>query len=246
MGNKQKMNTHHRLCKFVVNILMLLIGLGSTLYLPATSGTAAPLPQDNLPTYGWVVDEDLDVGEVPGLPDVQRFRMRHQDDWELLAYCVDPNIDPPAEGTTCQLINEDTFWCGDGVQHLRIYQILQTPPAPSPTATHTPTSTPTHTPTFTPTSTQTHTLTSTPTLTQTPTSTQTPIPTVTTTPKPTQEATQAEENKPTPTPRSRSGQSGIVVQQGEIVRWSLGGTFIVFAAILAVLEWKRYLHNKRK
>lgn len=232
MGTKQKMDAHLILCKYFIITLLLLASLFVPFFLPAMPATASPLAQENLPTYGWVVAEDLDVGEIPGLPTAQRFRMRHQDSWELLAYCLEPSIDPPPEGTTCQLIDEDTFWCGDGLQHLRMYQILQTPPPPSPTLTHTPTSTPTHTPTFTPT--------------QTPTSTQTPMPTVTQTPRPTQEATQAQENRPTPTQRSRSGQSGILVQQGDIVRWTLGGTLIGFAAVMAVLEWRHYLRDKKK
>ena len=230
MGYKKNRDAHLILCNYIVNPLLLLVGLFILLLLHTMPAIAAPLAQDNLPTYGWVVAEDLDVGEIPGLPPAQRFRMRHQDAWELLAYCVDPNIDAPPEGTTCQLIDEDTFWCGDGLQHLRMYQVLQTPPAPSPTFT----STPTHTPTFTPTPTQ------------PPTSTQTPIPTATTTPTPTQEATQAQENKPTPTPRSRSGQSGILVQRGDIVRWTLGVSLIGFAGVMAMLEWQRYLRNKRK
>jgi len=226
MGNKHKMNAHLILCKYFVNPLLLLTALFVLLFLHTMPVTAAPLAQDNLPTYGWVVAEDLEVGEVPGLPPAQRFRMRHQDSWELLAYCVDPSIEAPPEGTNCQLIDEDTFWCGDGLQHLRLYQVLQTPPPPSPTATLTPTFTPTPT--------------------QTPTSTQTPIPTVTATPRPTQEATQAQENKPTPTPRSRSGQSGIAVQKADIFRWTLGGALIGLAGVMAMLEWQHYLHNKKK
>ena len=218
--------------------IMLLIGLCSCFFLPSLAASAVPLAQDNLPTYGWVVAEDLEVGEVPGLPNAQRFRMRHHDAWELLAYCVDPNIDPPQQGTACELIDADTFWCGDDLQHLRIYQIVQTPPPP-PTATYTSTSTSTSTSTATFTATPTATSTSTPTLTQTPT------PTPSTTPKPAETATQAQENKPTPTQRSRSGQSEIV-QQGEIVRWLFGSAFIGFGAILAVLEWHHYLRNKRQ
>ncbi len=131
----------------------------------------APKPVNN-----WYVCANLGIGPVPGLPDPrQRFKVCHDSGWEIYAYCIEPNIPAPSLGTICSLINDQTFFCGAGVQSLREYRILQTPAAgtgtpsitPSPTATNTATPTPTLTPTYT--------ATPTPTFTATPSTTPTPF-----------------------------------------------------------------------
>ena len=131
----------------------------------------APMPINN-----WYVCADLGIGPVPGLPDPrQRFKVCHDSGWEVYTYCIEPNIPAPTLGTICSLINDQTFFCGAGVQSLTEYRILQTPAAstgtpsvtPSPTATNTATPTPTNTATLTPTNT--------PTLTPTPLNSATPL-----------------------------------------------------------------------
>jgi hypothetical protein len=128
--------------------------------------------QATKPVNNWYVCTNLGIGPVPGLPDPrQRFKVCHDSGWEIYAYCIQPNIPAPTIGTVCSLINDQTLFCGAGVQSLREYRILQTPAAgtgtpsftPSPTATNTVTPTPTNTATLTPTITPTSTSTSTPT-----------------------------------------------------------------------------------
>jgi hypothetical protein len=113
----------------------------------------AALPaQIGLPVHGWTVCADLGVGPVPGLPaSVQRLRLCQGSGWEVQAYCLNPQQPAPALGSACSMLNDTDFWCGDSVQQLRNYQLLQTPapsstplpsstpsPLPSPTATVTP------------------------------------------------------------------------------------------------------------
>jgi hypothetical protein len=164
-------------------ILLAIFGIGVTAWLAhhveSSSRSAlkaailAPKPINN-----WYVCANLGIGPVPGLPDPrQRFKVCHDSGWEVYAYCIEPNIPAPIIGTVCTLINDQTFFCGAGVQSLREYRILQTPAAgtgtpsvtPSPTATQTTTPTPTNTITPTPTNTITPTPTNTATLTASPT-----------------------------------------------------------------------------
>ena len=116
--------------------------------------------QATKPVNNWYVCTNLGIGPVPGLPDPrQRFKVCHDSGWEIYAYCIQPNIPAPTLGTVCSLINDQTLFCGAGVQSLLEYRILQTPAAstgtpsltPSPTATNTATPTPTNTATLTPT-----------------------------------------------------------------------------------------------
>jgi hypothetical protein len=140
----------------------------------------APKPVNN-----WYVCANLGIGPVPGLPDPrQRFKVCHDSGWEIYAYCIEPNIPAPTLGTICSLINDQTLFCGAGVQSLREYRILQTPAAgtgtpsvtPSPTATNTAAPTPTSTATPTPTHTATLTATPTPFNSTTPHAPRTPRP----------------------------------------------------------------------
>jgi hypothetical protein len=150
----------------------------SSRYSEQASVILAPKPINN-----WYVCANLGFGPVPGLPDPrQRFKVCHDSGWEIYAYCIEPNVPAPTLGTVCSLINDQTFFCGAGVQSLQEYRILQTPAAstgtpsltPSPTATNTATPTPTNTATLTPT--QTSTLTPTPPNSATPRAASTPRP----------------------------------------------------------------------
>ena len=189
--------------------------------------SAAPLSQDDLPIFGWVVCEDLGMGTVPGVPEpVQHFRLCHQQGWELLAYCLEPEVPPPPVETICERIDDDTYWCGDGIQQLRHFQILQTPtPVPPDTATPTQTETPTPT--------------------QTETSTPTPTFTLTNTPLPTVTPTATIEEAPTATPRPpMSGRGNLLT--GDLIRWAVGFFFIGLGISLAVVEWRSRVSIGRK
>lgn len=132
-----------------------------------------------LPTEGWRVCQDLGVGSVPGLAeDRQRFAVCNPSTgWEVQAYCLNPGVTPPGIGTLCSLVGESTFWCGDTVQQLELYGILQIPPTPTETSTATATNTPSATPT--PTATATNTPTATASSIPTATASSTPLPTST-------------------------------------------------------------------
>jgi len=157
----------------LLSVSILLIGL------KVINPVSANQQQNNLPKYGWVVCEHLGFGEVPGHEPADRFKLCNQNVWEVLAFCIQPEVPVPPLGTICSLGNENIFWCGDDIQLLQLYQILPTP-IPSPTDTPTPTNTPTptSTATVTPTTTPTQTPTSTPSVTPTevipPTETVTP------------------------------------------------------------------------
>ena len=102
------------------------------------------------PTYNWRVCADLGVGVVPGLGiRRQRFRLCHNQGWQVLAYCLQPARPAPAIGTRCSRVNANTFWCGNGIQNLRTYRVEETP-TPTPTTSGTPAPTGTPTPTTTP------------------------------------------------------------------------------------------------
>lgn len=148
-------------------------------------GTNRPLADK--PVYNWRVCEDLGVGGVPGLnQDRQRLKLCHNQGWEVLVYCLRPDLPVPPIGRVCTRVDGNTYWCGTNTQPVREYRLLQQP-TETPTPTNTPTETPTSTFTSTPTSTATATFTPPPTATatNTPTPTATATPTVTNTPVPT-------------------------------------------------------------
>jgi hypothetical protein len=181
----------------------------------------APKPINN-----WYVCANLGIGPVPGLPDPrQRFKVCHDSGWEVYAYCIEPNIPAPSLGTVCTLINDQTFFCGAGVQSLREYRILQTPAAGTgtPSVTPTPTSTNTATPTPTNTSTPTSTNTTTPTTTNTPTLTATPTPFNSTTP-----------HAPR-TPRPRPGGAGNLASWHRMLSLLGAGLLLIVSGILSLL-----------
>ena len=104
-------------------------------------------PMGDKPVQNWRVCRDLGVGNVPGLGiRAQRFRLCHTQGWEVLAYCLEPNLPAPAVGTRCTRTDANTYWCGSGLQRLREYSVQETPTA-VPTRTAVPSSTPTPIPT---------------------------------------------------------------------------------------------------
>jgi len=110
---------------------------------------AAPESQSDTPVHGWNVCEDLGMGSVPGVGDTrQRFRLCNSG-WELLTYCLNPLMTAPSVGMQCSRISENRYWCGDSVQEVQFYQMVQTP-APEAQATRTQTPTVTFTPTSPP------------------------------------------------------------------------------------------------
>jgi hypothetical protein len=161
----------------ILKPLLLLLFLAA-LTLPSSSAVASPPAQQVLPPEGWQLCQDLGMVNIPGVGDRQLFQMCQGEGWEVQAYCLDPGMPVPQLGDTCSLLGGNTFWCGDGIQQLQLFQILETP-VPS-------TSTPTPTPTLTPT------LTPIPTLTPSPTATgqqptpgpDTPVPTLPSRPTP--------------------------------------------------------------
>ncbi|MDT8382194.1 MAG: hypothetical protein RQ728_08070 [Brevefilum sp.] len=190
----------------------------------------------NPPPFGWEVTEDLGIGDVPGGPTAQRFVVEHDTGWEVLAYCLEPNEPPPPVGAVCDLVEGDTFWCGDEYQLLRRYKIVQMPP-PAQTSTSTsvatPTATATNTPTFTPTATNTATPTNTPSSTPTSTATSTPV------------NTAVPNQAFTATPRPKMGGDGNL-RSGDILRLAFGIGLISISGVLAAFEGKRYLTKRAK
>lgn len=103
------------------------------------------LLQLDKPVEGWVVCRDLGVGDVPGVAQPrQRVQLCHDQGWRVNTYCLRPALPVPLLGTQCTRIDEVTYWCGNGLQPLREYRIVDQP-IPTPTATATPTETPTQT-----------------------------------------------------------------------------------------------------
>lgn len=99
-------------------------------------------PSGDKPSSNWRVCRNLGVGPVPGLGIRRlRFRLCHSEGWEVLVYCLQPDLPAPPVGTRCSRINEDTYHCGSGLQRLREYSVAETP-TPLPTPTSPPTSTP--------------------------------------------------------------------------------------------------------
>lgn len=129
MPNKQRLI----LMRLSISLLLVCAWLISS---PRALGQTPPLPSD-----GWRVCQDLGVGAVPGLAEErQRFVLcRIPPGWQVQVYCLDPGVTPPAVGTYCSLLGDNVFWCGDSVQQLSLYGILQYPPTA--TATQTPTAT---------------------------------------------------------------------------------------------------------
>jgi len=126
--------------KILIPFLLLLL-----LLFPSSSAVASPPAQQVLPPEGWQLCSDLGMVTIPGIGDRQLFQMCQGEGWEVQAYCLDPGMPIPPIGATCSLLGGDTFWCGDGIQQLQLFQIIETP-VPS-TSTPTPTLTPTPTPT---------------------------------------------------------------------------------------------------
>jgi len=150
-------------------------------------------PMAEKPVYNWYVCEDLGVREVPGLGEQRQIlKLCHNKGWEVLTYCLRPDLPVPPIGRVCSRVSGNTYWCGTRTQPVREIRLIQEPTdTPTPTNTATPTNTPTNTPTDT----------LTPTFTYTPTPTDTPTPTPTATftiPPPT--ATATDTRTPTPTP----------------------------------------------
>ncbi len=111
--------------------------LAAALFFLQPAASLPALGQAELPIYGWTVCGDAGIGPVPGVGNVQRVDLCQGSGWEVRAYCLDPGKPVPAVGTVCSMVNSTDFWCGDSVQQLREFQILQTPapPTPAPSAT---------------------------------------------------------------------------------------------------------------
>jgi hypothetical protein len=130
-----------------------LIGLGiltaaliSLLFTESLSVSASPANQGDKPKYNWTVTENMGIGVFTGVGEAQYFRVNHPTGWEVFAYCLQPGEASPPVGGTCELLEDDVFWCGDDYQDIQLYQVLQEPqPPPTSTSTSTPTSTPTAT-----------------------------------------------------------------------------------------------------
>jgi hypothetical protein len=105
-----------------------------------------------MPTYGWQVCRNLGVGSVSGISGQHaRFALCTAKGWVVYTYCLQPELPNPPINRFCSAVNGDRFWCGDKVQLLKRYQIIDSPPKPTRTRTRVPTRTPTatFTPTFT-------------------------------------------------------------------------------------------------
>jgi hypothetical protein len=180
---------------FLLGVLLLLLlasgegwpkATAAELALPFEDFFIAPL--GDKPEQNWRVCRDLGVSEVPGL-DIrrQRFRLCHAQGWEVLTYCLEPNLPAPAVGTRCTRTDANTYWCGSGLQLLREYSVEETPTL-APTRTSPPTATPSITPTAT--------------------STPTPTPTSTTPPSAPQPVEETPRARPKATRRAPAGGRG--------------------------------------
>jgi hypothetical protein len=89
--------------------------------------SADALPQlANKPIYNWRICQDLGIGPVPGLYEPrQRLRLCHNKGWEVLAYCLRPDLPVPQLGTKCTRVSEDSYWCGNGIQPVKEYELIQ-------------------------------------------------------------------------------------------------------------------------
>jgi len=124
--------------------------------LPGAELRSNPRAPGDLPEFGWTVCADFGVGLVPGLGEYrQRFDLCNGAGWRIQAYCLDPGVEAHPIGMICSLTG-GVFWCGDNVQELKEYLIIETPVpvvitlTPTPTATETVTLTATSTNTPTP------------------------------------------------------------------------------------------------
>jgi hypothetical protein len=171
---------------FRLGVACLFLAILAVLSAPQTTPVLA---QATLPVDGWVVCGDLGIGPVPGESgDLQRVALCQGSGWEVQAFCIEPAKPVPVDDTVCSMVNSTDFWCGDGVQQLREYQILATPAPNTPQPTASPT----------------------PTFTRTPTTTATPQPTPTrnTTPGGSRPTTTVEAEQSTPTPFVRPHPGG--------------------------------------
>lgn len=212
-------------------IILLIITVLSINQKAASARYDAGLPRSpnyQRPTHGWRVCGDMGTGSVPGVGVRQRFRVCQGDDWVILAYCLEPDKPPPAEGTMCSFVNSSNLWCGANVQTLQEYAVLQTP-----------------IPSETPTSTRTSTRTGTATLTQTSTSTTTATQTRTSTPPTglTRQAPPATRTKTAATPLQRPKPGG----PGNLEALILPGiTGILFLVIVGGFAWQFSRHRKKQ
>jgi len=190
--------------------------------LPKQADVEPRAPLLDPPISGWRVCADLGIGPVPGVDgNRQRFRLCHDQGWQMRVYCLQPTRPAPPLGTVCRRVTDDTYSCGAGLQNLREYRVETTPTAtPTLAPTRAPTNTPTATATVTQTPTPTPTETETPTSTATATSSPTPTRTSTVTPTPTTPGPE----QPETTPRARPGGYSIsqALRQGAAAR--LAGT----------------------
>ena len=137
---------------FVLLLLaaLIILAVASAFWTTPTSASSGEgLAPDAKPVKGWVICKDLGIGPVPGLADSrQRFKLCHPSGWEVKTYCTFPNYPAPRLGATCTR-SGDIYTCGGGVQQLREYVVIATPPANTatpPALTATPTLTATTTP----------------------------------------------------------------------------------------------------
>jgi hypothetical protein len=229
------------------------------IFLHAQGVRAAPLLQTTPPQYNWYVCEDLGIGSVPGLPgQYQRLRLCHRRGWQVLAYCIEPDVPPPPLNTICSRISADTYWCGDLYQLLREYAQEETPtPAPTDTQTPVPSFTPSSTFTSTPTSTPLPSATASPSPTPSPTFTSTPVTAtppagtvppnqITVTAPPGETGTPPPPVTPTdvgfgstPTPRPVPGGDGLLPPG------PAPGLFIALLAVLGLTGWVTFRPRRR-
>ncbi len=172
-----------KIYNYIISALIISLGILILNFsnLPGLISKVSAVPLYQLPVHGWYVCADFGMGFEPKMPEERQiFNLCHGDGWVLRAYCIDPGYPAPPIGRFCSRITDDTFWCGDDVQEVKILE-LEITPTPMPDI---PTPTMTLTFTLTPTSTATNTPTQTPTLTSTdpPTVTPTNTATITLTP----------------------------------------------------------------
>jgi hypothetical protein len=131
--------------------LLTILAVASALWtVPSSASAAEAQAPDEKPVKGWVICKDLGIGPVPGILDPrQRFKLCHPSGWEVRTYCTFPNYPAPRLGASC-IRSGDIYTCGSGVQQLKGYSVIATPPAPAATPSPAVTATP---PAITPTST---------------------------------------------------------------------------------------------
>lgn len=139
--------------------------------------------------HGWQVCRVGGIVDIFGVGLRQEFDLCNSDGTIISAYCLDPNLPVPSMGVLCSRVSpgSNEIWCGDNVQRLYQFALLQTAApssTPTPTITATPTSTSTATVTQTSAPTQTITPGGTTTLTATPNRTLTALPQIEETPTP--------------------------------------------------------------